>query len=173
MESEQQLVREFVATRDEQVFRALYRAHTPRMLSLAMRLTGGNQSSAEDVVQEAWSRACQLLAQFRGESRLSTWLCGIVVNCYREQRRGPVCLAPEAAEEGSSPPANLELEDLVRRLPARCREVLVLHDIEGYRHYEIAEALGIAEGTSKHHLFRARRLLVSWLESAPRRIGNG
>jgi RNA polymerase sigma-70 factor, ECF subfamily len=153
----------FVRTRDEQVFRTLYRIHTPRMFSLALRLVGGNQHDAEDIVQDAWSRACRLLSQFRGDSQLSTWLCGIVVNCFRELRRQNWEEAGEIPEQTAPSTSSSDLEQLVRRLPERSRVVLVLHDIEGYTHGEIAHTLGIAEGTSKHHLFRARRCLAEWL----------
>jgi len=162
-EDDRAAVRQFLATRDEDAFRRLYRTHTPRMLMLALRLCGGVHQNAEDVVQEAWSRACQSLAGFRGDSALSTWLCGIVVNCFREQRRSAFGMMDDVAEPMVPPPSDGSLEQLVQQLPARCREVLVLHDIEGYKHEEIARMLQIAEGTSKHYLFRARQLLTDWL----------
>jgi RNA polymerase sigma factor (sigma-70 family) len=166
MDEDLLLLDRFLAGRDESVFRLLYRQMTPQMLSLALRLTGGRSQDAEDVVQEAWSRACKTFQQFRRESRLSTWLCGIVVNCFREQRRGERYEVTDMIEEGAPAPRNLELEQVVQRLPDRCRTVLVLHDIEGYTHEEISRLLNIAEGTSKHHLFRARRLLEEWLKGS-------
>jgi len=158
------LLDRFLASGDEVAFRLLYRQFTPRMFSLALRLTGGRSHDAEDAVQEAWSRACKLLPQFRRESRLSTWLCGIVVNCFREQRRDQRFEITDIPEEAARPSGNLELEQLVRRLPDGCRAVLILHDIEGYTHEEISGLLKIAEGTSKHQLFRARHLLKEWLK---------
>lgn len=166
MDEDLTLLDRFLASRDETAFRLLYRQMTPQMLSLALRLTGGRSQDAEDVVQEAWSRACKLFAQFRRESRLSTWLCGIVVNCFRERKRVERYEVTDLVEEAARPAGSLELEQLVRRLPDRCREVLVLHDVEGYTHKEISRALKIAEGTSKHQLFRARRLLEAWLKGS-------
>jgi RNA polymerase sigma factor (sigma-70 family) len=158
------LVERFLETRSEESFRALYRAKTGRMLMLAQRLCGGSGHEAEDVVQEAWIRACVALPRFAWRSSLTTWLCGIVVNCVREARRGPEheeleeqeVAAPERDEK-------LDLEALMSRLPQRCREVIVLHDVEGYTHEEIATLLGVAEGTSRHHLFRARQMLTEWM----------
>jgi RNA polymerase sigma-70 factor, ECF subfamily len=161
------LVERFLETRSEESFRALYRAKTGRMLMLAQRLCGGSGHEAEDVVQEAWIRACTALPRFAWRSSLTTWLCGIVVNCVREARRTPE--HQELEEEVAAPTREqrFDLEALVRRLPQRCREVIVLHDIEGYTHEEIGTLLGVAEGTSKHHLFRARQMLTEWMtESA-------
>ena len=161
--SEVALVERFLETKSQESFRALYRAKTGRMLMLAERLCGGSGHDSEDVVQEAWIRACTALPRFAWRSSLTTWLCGIVVNCVREARRVP---EHEELEEEVAAPAreqSLDLEALVRRLPQRCREVIVLHDIEGYTHEEIGTLLGVAEGTSKHHLFRARQMLTEWM----------
>lgn len=160
------LVERFLKTRSEESFRALYRAKTGRMLMLAQRLCGGSGHEAEDVVQEAWIRACVALPRFAWRSSLTTWLCGIVVNCAREARRGP---EHEELEEEMAAPLRgemLDLEALVRRLPPRCREVIVLHDVEGYTHEEISTLLGMAEGTSRHHLFRARQMLTEWMSAS-------
>ena len=166
MDDDLKLLDRFLASRDETAFRLLYRRFTPQMFSLALRLTGGLSHDAEDAVQEAWSRACKLFPQFRRESRLSTWLCGIVVNCFREQRRDATYEITDIPEEAARPSGNLELEQLVQRLPDGCRAVLILHDIEGYTHEEISRLLKIAEGTSKHQLFRARHLLKEWLKGS-------
>jgi RNA polymerase sigma factor (sigma-70 family) len=157
------LVERFLETRSEESFRALYRAKTGRMLMLAQRLCCGSGHEAEDIVQEAWIRACVALPRFAWRSSLTTWLCGIVVNCAREARRGPK--HEELEEEVSAPTReqSFDLEALVRRLPQRCCEVIVLHDIEGYTHEEIGTLLGVAEGTSRHHLFRARQMLTEWM----------
>lgn len=161
------IVAAFLGTRDEAVFRVLYRRHSPALYLLALRLTGGAHSDAQDAVQEAWMRAVGVLEGFRWASSLRTWLCGITVNCCREivRRRGETGgsdgtdAEPEARPEGD----DVGLEQLVRRLPAGCRQVLVLHDVEGYTHAEVGAFLGIEVGTSKHQLFRARRLLRAWL----------
>lgn len=157
----------FVRTRAEEDFRALYQLCTPRMFTFALRLCGGNHAEAEDLVQESWLRAVQALPRFQWRSSLRTWLCGFVANCYREANRERLNQTVAEVEEVAAPATSSgELEQLVQRLPDRCREVLVLHDIEGYTHAEIGEALGIAEGTSKHHLFRARQMLSAALRPA-------
>lgn len=164
---ERALVAAFVARRDETTFLALYRLCTPRLHLLALRLTGGRAADAEDILQDAWIRACEGMTGFRGESALQTWLSGILVNCWREMRREvrDTVELDDAAHELSAPPADGGLENLIRALPRRCREVLILHDLEGHTHDEIAKALDIAVGTSKHHLFRARQILRRWLGS--------
>jgi RNA polymerase sigma factor (sigma-70 family) len=158
------LVERYLEKRSEESFRALYRAKAGRMLMLAQRLCGGSGHEAEDIVQEAWIRACAALPRFAWRSSLTTWLCGIVVNCVREARRAPEHEELEEQEVAARMRGEtLDLEALVRRLPQRCREVIVLHDIEGYTHEEIGTLLGVAEGTSRHHLFRARQMLTEWM----------
>jgi len=161
------LVRAFLRTRGEDAFRTLYRAHTPALYALALRLTGGDQGEAEDLVQESWVRAVRALSTFRAESALRSWLCGFLVNVRRERVRTDwrAVDAPEA--EPVAPPASeeatLDLERAIGGLPDGARDVFVLHDVYGYTHREIAEMLGIVEGTSKSQLTRARTLLRSAL----------
>jgi RNA polymerase sigma-70 factor (ECF subfamily) len=162
------LVRTFVDRGDEEAFRLLFRRHTPRMYATAVRLTGGVSRDAEDVVQSAWLRAARQLGQFEWRSALSTWLIGIVINCARELRRArPGCeVPPEVLEHQAAPPhagRDLDLERAIAALPEGYRQVLVLHDVEGMTHTEIAAALGIVEGTSKSQLFHARRAVRRWL----------
>jgi RNA polymerase sigma factor (sigma-70 family) len=114
------------------------------------------------VLQETWLRACALLPRFRKESSLQTWLSGILINCWREMRR-TMLPVEELQDVAVVQPETRDLERLIRTLPDRARAVLVLHDVEGHTHEEIAAALSIAAGTSKHHLFRARKLLREWL----------
>ncbi len=149
----------FIRERSEESFRALYRAHTPGAYLLALRLVGGSRTDAEDAVQEAWIRAVQRITTVRGASAFRTWLCGIVVNCCREivARRKPSGEAPERSWEGSG--TRLDLERAIAALPPRAREVVVLHDIEGHTHEEIAALLGIDAGTSRSHLHDARAAL--------------
>ena len=175
---------EFERRRDEDSFAALYRCHTPRLFALAMRLTGGRRRDAEEIVQEAWIRAVERLEVFRRESTFSTWLSGIVVNCHRERSRF-LGREPAQIEDGESDRAvlrlarfprsesrvdPLDLERAISRLPSGFREVLVLHDVHGYLHREIAELLGIEDSTSRSQLQRARRRLRSLLldEAPPR-----
>ena len=159
-DAERAWVDRFLARGEEAAFRMLYRRHAEYLFRLAVRLCGGRRDTAEDALQEAWLRAAQLLPRFRWESRLRTWLGGIVVNCCREQRRRSAREVGEPSPE--QPPgqaADLDLESAVLELPDGLREVLVLHAIEGYTHEEIGSLLGIAAGTSKSRLFDARAAL--------------
>jgi RNA polymerase sigma-70 factor (ECF subfamily) len=152
-------VRAFLARRDESSFLALYRRHTPYLYRLALRLVGARRGDAEDAVQETWLRAASRLGDFRGEAALRTWLAGIAINCCRElvrARRRDESAPEEAALCGM---ADVDLERAIARLAPGFREVLVLHDLEGYTHEEIGARLGIAAGTSKSQLARARRAL--------------
>jgi RNA polymerase sigma-70 factor (ECF subfamily) len=159
-------VARFLASRDDEVFRALFRRHTPALLRLALRLLGGDAAAAEDAVQEAWVRATERLSSFRFESALRTWLSGFVVNCCREARRrarpeagaAPLAGLEERLPAARSEPA-FDLERAVVGLADGYRQVFVLHDLMGFTHREIGERLGIEEGTSKSQLFLARRAL--------------
>ena len=188
-EDERREVDRFLAARDESSFRAIYRRHTPALLLLARRLLGPGPrslgeggaaaSDAEDAVQETWVRAVRRLSEFRWESRLRTWLASITVNCCRELARRRAA-RPEAEllepdeiptwpATAGDPESREFLESLVRALPEGYRQILVLHDLEGYTHEEIGELLGIHAGTSKSQLSRARKTLRSWLTPASRR----
>ncbi|MGH7548451.1 MAG: RNA polymerase sigma factor [Gemmatimonadales bacterium] len=157
---------------DQAAFRALHGEHVGRVYALCLRLTA-DPVEAEELTQDAFVRAWERLASFRGESAFSSWLYRLTVNVVFSSRRAArrrglraVSMedpaAPAALEPlGREPPAGLrlDLEQAVARLPPGAREVFVLHDVEGYEHREIAELTGIAVGTSKAQLFRARRLL--------------
>jgi RNA polymerase sigma-70 factor (ECF subfamily) len=169
--SDADLIARFLATRDAWAFRTLYRRHAPAVYGLLCRLTGGRESDAADVLQNAWIRAADRLATFRGDAQFRTWLTGIALNCYREWRRAG--RAREAAID--SDPGELSVPDrvtngvraidvaeIVNALPPHFREVLVLHDVEGCTHEDIAAALGIEPGTSKSRLSRARALFRAW-----------
>jgi RNA polymerase sigma-70 factor (ECF subfamily) len=150
---------------DESSFRLLYRRHTPRLNQLALRLVGGAEADAEDVVQDTWIKAVEKLDSFRWESAFGTWLHAIAVNVAREamRRRGrrQEVEFPEQAEPAAPAPLErvevMDLEKAIAALPDGYRTVLVLHDVEGYTHEEIAEQLGVAAGTTKSQLFWARR----------------
>jgi RNA polymerase sigma-70 factor, ECF subfamily len=161
------LVERFLRGRGEDAFRALYRAHTPALYALAMRLTGGDKSEAEDLVQESWVRALTALQSFRAQSALRSWLCGVLVNVRRGRVRADwrIVDAPnvEPVEEKTGPDDAIDLERAIAALPDGARDVYVLHDVHGYTHREIAELMGIVEGTSKSQLNRARSLLRSSL----------
>lgn len=152
---------------DGQAFERLYRAHVARVNALARWLLGGNDT--EDAVQEVFIRAWEKLGTFQGESAFGTWLHRLAVNHLlrrREQRATHQArhLADDTALEGRAtrperPELRIAVEQAVGTLPAGAREVFVLHDMEGYRHEEIAGLLRIDPGTSRSQLHRARMLL--------------
>lgn len=168
--TDRELVEAVVIGGDELAFRELYRRHTPRLYQLVLRLVGSEQD-AEDVVQEAWIRAAEAAGNFRWESNFSTWLTGIAINRFKEllrkRNRWPSVSLEHIAEPEIRPDyvgERVDLEKALSLLPLGYRTVLVLHDLEGFRHEEIAEQLGIAAGTSKSQLFHARRYVRSLLE---------
>jgi RNA polymerase sigma-70 factor (ECF subfamily) len=138
--------------------------------TLALRLSAA-PAPAEDLCQEVFLAAWRGLAGFAGRSQFSTWLHRLTVNQWlMARRRGRLSLAEAVDPEttiavASDLPARLDLERAMRRLPEQARAVFVLHDVEGHAHAEVGELLGIAPGTSKAHLHRARGLLKQWLES--------
>lgn len=166
---------------DADAFARLYEAHVNPLFAFCLGLTG-NRQEATELVQDAFVRAWEALAGFRGDSSFGTWLHRIAVNLMltdaRSFRRRALRVAIEADLDGdgtsspldnvSAPPSDaalrLDIAQAVSRLPAGARAVFVLHDIAGYPHAEIAKQLGIAEGTCKAHLFRARRLLRGMLD---------
>jgi len=165
------LVGKFLAQRDERSFHQLYRRHTPALYQSTLRLVGWNVHDAEDVVQEAWIKAVEKLEAFRWESSLRTWLSGIAINCCRElyrRRSGQhETVLPEEMEQTASRIGELERIDIERAiasLPDGYRQVLVLHDIEGYTHEEIGSMLDIEIGTSKSQLSRARTAMRKTLQ---------
>lgn len=166
--SDRELVQSFLRTRGESEFRVLYRRHTPALYRMAWRLVGA--ARAEDVVQETWWRAAQTLSRFEWRSALRTWLTAILIRCCREAQRVPgalVAFTREAAQEVPEPAISaadaLDLERGLAALAPGYREVIVLHDVEGMTHEEIARALNVVPGTSKSQLARARRALREYL----------
>ena len=155
----------FLASRSERSFRALYRLVTPRLWRLARRLLSSPEA-AEEAVQETWLRTVRSLDGFGRRSSFTTWASGILIHCCREQlravpREAGTSELPENLPE-LTPSASLDrlaVEEALGRLPPGYRGVLVLHDLEGHTHREIADLLSIAPGTSKSQLTRARRHL--------------
>jgi RNA polymerase sigma-70 factor (ECF subfamily) len=155
---------------DERAFAALYSAHSGRVYALALRLTS-DPVAARELLQDVFVRAWERLETFRGESAFGSWLHRLTVNLALTERRTEVRRLRRVGDASEMPPdggaaasphaagEDLDLERAITRLPAGARTVFVLHDIEGYTHEEIARATGIASGTSKAQLFRARRLL--------------
>jgi len=133
-------------------------------------MVGGVEADAHDALQETWIRACKSMERFEWQSSLRTWLTGILINCVRErdrrQRHRSENELPEENLLSTTPPAQgvLDLEQIIDRLPAGYRQVLTLHDIEGYTHEEIGRLLEISPGTSKSQLFQARKTMRASLE---------
>jgi RNA polymerase sigma-70 factor (ECF subfamily) len=163
-------VERFRATRDSRAFDALYRTHTPSLYATALRITG-DASLASDAVHDAWVRCIERIDAFAGRSSFRTWATGILINCIREVWRRDLqdqaIQIPAASANGIPPlPHNvdpLDLEAAIASLPAGFREVLILHDVEGFTHEEISTMLGIVPGTSKSQLSRARQKLLEKL----------
>lgn len=167
------LVDRFVDRRDEASFLELYRRYTPRLYRLAWRFLGSGEET-DEVMQEMWIRAARGLGGFEWRSALSTWLAGILLRCCRERRRSAgreaAREADTVAEGWTSPgagPRRIDLERAVTGLASGFREVLILHDVEGYTHGEIASLLEISVGTSKSQLSRARRAVRARLTPRP------
>jgi RNA polymerase sigma-70 factor, ECF subfamily len=166
---------------DAEAFTRLYDAHVAPLFAFCLGLTG-NRQAATELVQDAFVRAWEAMPGFRAESAFGTWLHRIAVNLLyteaRTFRRRALRVAIEAdlRSDGHLSPLDavpaashdtavrLDIAESVSRLPAGARAVFVLHDLGGYTHAEIAGQLGIAEGTCKAHLFRARRLLRGMLD---------
>jgi RNA polymerase sigma factor (sigma-70 family) len=174
------LVRQ-AAAGDARAFERLYRLHVDRVFGLCCRLCHGDTARAEQSTQDAFVRAWEKLGSFRGESRFGTWLHRLTVNVVLGEHRllkrwvtfddGAAAGDEEGSDSGSGFAPHhedhglrMDLERAVARLPKGARTVLMLHDVEGYQHDEISELTGIAVGTSKAQLHRARRLLKEWLQ---------
>jgi len=154
---------------DRKAFEQIYREQVGRIHALCWRLSG-DADLAEELTQEAFVRAWQKLHLFSGRSALSTWLHRLTVNVVmadhrvhgkRRRRQLPLddVQSKELVATGRTTGVGLDLERAIATLPTRARSVFVLHDVEGYGHAEIAEMAGMAIGTSKAHLHRARDLL--------------
>jgi RNA polymerase sigma factor (sigma-70 family) len=168
-DADEALIARIVGEGSEAAFRELFRRHTPRLLQFVMRIMG-TATDAEDVVQETWLRAAPALSNFRGDSSFGTWLCGIGLNTSLEQLRrrsrrdGEFSIGDtDLPSRALSTDERIDLEWAIGKLSPGCRTVLVLHDVEGFTHDEIAGHLGIAEGTSKAQLFKARRAMRALL----------
>lgn len=160
------------ASGDGQAFERLYRTHVARIHSLARRMTDAEH--ADDLTQDVFVRAWSKLGTYRAEAAFGTWLHRLAVNVILARRttlgteRSRYTASDDALDDVAGRPARPELgidfEDAIARLPEGARRVFVLHDIEGYRHEEIAELLGIVPGTSKSQLHHARMALREHLE---------
>jgi len=156
---------------DRHAFEQLYRSHCDKIYALCWRMCSGDKALAEDMLQDAFIRAWSKLHLFRGESKFGTWLHRLTVNVIlsdkrirvkrlqREQELGEAVERVMVGERDVSAGLRSDLEAAIAGLPERARTVLVLYDIEGYRHQEIADITGMAVGSSKAQLHRARKLV--------------
>ncbi len=156
---------------DQAAFAELYRLHVGKVYGLCLRMTG-NASEAEDCTQDAFIQAWRMLDRFRGDSAFSTWMHRVAVNTVlgrmrkerREQDRLRAVGDMQGQEQTSGDSSNMEdLQQAVDQLPSGARHVFVLHAVYGYSHEETGDMLGIASGTSKAQLHRAKRLLAQQL----------
>jgi len=162
------------AAGDRSAFERVYREHVNRVFSLCARMSG-DRTRAEELTQDVFVRAWEKLTLFRGESSFSTWLHRLTVNVVLNARKTEGRQRARIEEPGDdddgidsfpgtigsplAPGDLLDLEEAVTKLPPGARRVFVLHDVEGYKHEEIAEMLGVTSGATKAQLHRARLLL--------------
>lgn len=161
---------------DQQAFERLYRLNVARIHGLARRMAGFEL--ADELTQDVFVRAWEKLGTFRGDSRFGTWLYRLAINVIVESRRTTARRAwlhgddEEAVMNASVAPADgvasIDMAAAVEQLPEGARQVFVLHDVEGYKHHEIGTLLGIATGTSKGQLHRARMILRRHLSPGSR-----
>jgi RNA polymerase sigma-70 factor (ECF subfamily) len=153
---------------DRSAARALYEAHAPRVHRLCYRLTG-DQDLAEECTQETFIQAFRKLDRFRGDSALSSWLYRVAVRAtltnlrrvrrWRERETALARAEELPARQEADPDLKSRLARAIDDLPEKFRVVVILHDVEGYTHSEIAAMLGAPEGTCKTRLMHARARL--------------
>ena len=161
------------AAGDVRAFERMYRRHVARIHSTAVRMLGVEE--ADDATQDVFVRAWQRLGQFRGDSAFGTWLFRLGVNVMLSRREvvatrhkrhvDDAALIDTLSSRDASPELGMDFEAAMQRLPPGMRQIFVLHDIEGYKHEEIAAMLGIAQGTSKSQLHRVRMVLRKYLDA--------
>ena len=163
---------------DRLAFEELYRSHCDRIFGLCWRMCGGDNALAEDMVQEAFVRAWNKLHLFKGDSRFGTWLHRLTINVVlsdrrirvkrlqREQEFSDDIERVQVGDRDVFAGLRKDLEAAISGLPERARTVLILYDIEGYKHNEIAKMTGMAVGSSKAQLHRARKLVREVLKDS-------
>ncbi|MDQ3649831.1 MAG: RNA polymerase sigma factor [Acidobacteriota bacterium] len=166
------------AAGDMNAFEELYRRHFRRVYALCLRMMG-NPTEAEDLTQEVFTNLYKKIGSFRGDSAFTTWLHRMTVNQVLMHFRKRSTRSERTTEEGETPVQivlgtenpnrmpiidRIALEKAIAELPPGYRTVFVLHDVEGHEHEEIASMLGIAAGTSKSQLHKARLKLRNLLK---------
>ena len=160
---------------DLAAFEELYRAHAGKLFSVACRMVG-NPADAEDLLQEIFLSAHRKLDSFRGDSALGTWLYRLATNHCLDHLRSRAARMNQVTDALDDEPGQaasrtlaeqtvtkMDLERALARLPEGCRAAFVLHDVQGLEHREVAEVLGVAEGTSKSQVHKARQRLRALL----------
>jgi RNA polymerase sigma-70 factor, ECF subfamily len=159
---------------DRAAFEQIYRQNVSRVYAICLRIVV-NSTRAQELTQDVFVRAWEMIGTFRGESAFSSWLYRLAVNVVlvdlRSQKRRTARVMTtddlsmyDKGHNLAAPGTAIDLERTIAALPEQARAVFVLHDIEGYRHGEIAALMGMAEGTSKAQLHQARKLLREALE---------
>ena len=159
---------------DVEAFQQVYREHVGRVFAVCVRMVGNSQR-AEELTQDTFVRAWEMLGSFRGESAFSSWLHRVAVNIvllnirsakrYQSRVESTGDITEHDQEDSIRFPGDrLDLEKAIAGLPPQARAIFVLHDIEGFKHEEIAEQMELAVGTTKAQLHRARKLLREVLE---------
>jgi RNA polymerase sigma-70 factor (ECF subfamily) len=160
------------ASGDRIAFERLYRAHVNRVFSICTRMCG-SRTRGEELTQDVFVRAWEKLPQFRGEAQFSTWIHRVAVNIALTDRKNEAKsrkrMVEDESETGETPLQRasvspgygdrMDITAAMKKLPRGARQIFVLHDVEGYKHEEIAEMCGITAGGSKAQLHRARLLL--------------
>ena len=160
------------ASGDASAFERLYRVHVARIHSLARRMTSADD--ADELTQDVFVRAWEKLSLFRGEAAFGTWLYRLAVNEIlgkrtamgrnRKRLQGGEEVLERSPARAATPDLTVDFESAIARLPEGAKQVFVLHDVEGYKHKEIGEMLGVTAGTSKAQLHRARMALRRYIE---------
>ena len=160
------------ASGDRRAFERLYRLHVNRVFSICTRMCG-SRVKGEELTQDVWVRVWEKLPQFRGDAQFSTWVHRVAVNIAltdrKNEARSRKRMVEDESDEGETPLQKasvtpgwgdrMDITAALETLPAGARQIFVLHDIEGYKHEEIADMCGITAGGSKAQLHRARMLL--------------
>jgi RNA polymerase sigma-70 factor (ECF subfamily) len=161
---------------DRVAYERLYRAHVGRVYALCLRLSG-ERTRANELTQDVFVHAWQKLSLLESDAAFASWLYRLTVNLVlmtlRRQKKWSAresgsdvldAVEPVRGRRDDGAASRVDLERAIASLPSQARVVFVLHDVEGYRHEEIANQMSIAVGTSKAQLHRARRLLREVLE---------
>lgn len=158
----------FLLNNDERYFLPLYRKYTPMLYQFLLKSLNSNHYIVEEIIQETWVRVIQNLTTFKWRSSFKTWLFGIAINIKKEFLRENSSIKNEYFQLNPIPdngykPDSIDLDKAMATLPEGYKNIFILHDVQGFKHREIAEILGIEIGTSKSQLSRARSAMRKFL----------